>query len=84
MSGPARIRVHIDRLTLVGVAADDAAAVRGAMSRAIATELARADPAAFGGDHSRLSLTVAPGDSGAGLGHAAGRAIAGQLVGTPR
>ncbi|CAN5363517.1 hypothetical protein BH10PSE14_BH10PSE14_03780 [soil metagenome] len=84
MSGPTRIRVHIDRLTLVGVAPGDAAAVRGALSRAIATELARADPAALGGDRSRLSLSVAPGDGAAGLGHAAGRAIAGQLVGTPR
>lgn len=84
MSEPGRIRVHIDQLTLVGVAPGDAAAVRGALSLAIATELARADPAALGGDRGRLSLTVAPGDGAAGLGQMAGQAIAGQLTGARR
>jgi hypothetical protein len=84
MSGPARIRVHIDRLTLVGVAPGDAAAVRNALSRAITAQLAGADPAAIGGDRGRLQLSVAPSDSAAGLGQAAGRAIAGQITGGRR
>ncbi|MEP9359590.1 hypothetical protein [Sphingomonas sp. KR3-1] len=84
MSGPARIHVHIDRLTLVGVAPGDAAAVRGALSRAIAAELASADPAALGGDRGRLSLSVPPVAGAADLGQSAGRALARQITGARR
>lgn len=81
---PARIRLTIDRLTLVGVAPGDAAAVRRALVAAVEARLAGADLATLTGDRSRLSLTIAPVHGPAALGHAAGRAIGGQLAGAGR
>lgn len=79
-----RIRLTIDRLTLVGVAPGDAAAVRRALAAAVEARLAGADVASLGGDRSRLSLTVAPGQEPAALGRAAGRAIGAHLAGGGR
>jgi len=79
-----RIRVTIDRLTLVGVAPGDAAAVRRALAAAVEARLAGADAASLAGDRPRLSLTVAPGQGPAALGRAAGRAIGAHLAGGGR
>jgi hypothetical protein len=84
MTAPARIRLSIDRLTLVGVAPGDAAAVRRALAIAIEARLAGADVAALAGSHPRLSLTIAPGQGPAALGHAAGQAIGTRLAGGGR
>ncbi|HEY0012009.1 MAG TPA: hypothetical protein VGB79_04060 [Allosphingosinicella sp.] len=84
MTAPGRIRVTIGRLTLVGVAPGDAAAVRRALSAAVEGRLAGADTAALAGDRARLSLTVAPVAGPAALGQAAGRAIGSHLVGGQR
>jgi hypothetical protein len=84
MTAPARIRLRIDRLTLVGVAPGDAAAVRRALTMAVEAKLAGADVAAFAGSHPRLSLSIAPGQGPAALGHAAGQAIGARLTGGSR
>jgi hypothetical protein len=84
MTAPARIRLSVDRLTLHGVAPGDAAAVRRALTMAIEARLAGADVAALAGSHPRLSLTVAPGQGPAALGHAAGQAIGTRLTGGGR
>lgn len=84
MTAPARIRLTVDRLTLVGVAPGDAAAVRRALTSALEARLAGADVAALAGSHPRLSLTVAPGQGAAALGHAAGQAIGARLAGGGR
>ena len=84
MTPPARIRLTIDRLTLVGVAPGDAAAVRRALAAAVEVRLAGVDAAAFAGDRARLSLTIAPAEGPAALGTAAGRAIGAHLAGRGR
>ena len=84
VTAPARIRLSIGRLTLVGVAPGDAAAVRRALVAAVEARLAGADIAALTGDRSRLSLTIAPTQGPAALGQAAGRAIGAQLAGGGR
>lgn len=84
MTAPARIRLTVDQLTLVGVAPGDAAAVRRALTMALEARLAGADVAALAGSHARLSLTVAPGQGPAALGHAAGQAIGARLAGGGR
>lgn len=84
MTAPARIRLTIDRLTLVGVAPGDAAAVRRALTMAVEARLAGADVAALAGSHPRLSLSIAPGQGPAALGHAAGQAIGARLAGGGR
>ncbi|WP_260583515.1 hypothetical protein [Sphingopyxis sp. PET50] len=84
MTAPSAIRLHIDRLTLVGVAPGDAAAVRRALVAAVEARLAGVDPAALTGDRTRLSLTIPPVQGPAALGQAAGRAIAAQLAGAGR
>jgi hypothetical protein len=81
MTGP--VRVRIDRLTLIGVAPGDAAAVQRALRQAIATGLAHAERP-IAGARARLSLAVAPGEGAAALGAAAGRAIAGAVAGRRR
>lgn len=84
MTGPARIRLTIDRLTLVGVAPGDATAVRRALTAAIEARLGGTGTAALPGDRARLSLTIAPAAGPAALGRAAGRAIGSHLAGGPR
>lgn len=84
MTAPGRVRLTIDRLTLVGVAPGDAAAVRRALVAAIEARLAGADVAGLTGDRARLSLTVAPVQGPAALGQAAGQAIGAQLAGGQR
>lgn len=84
MTAPSRIRLSIDRLTLVGVAPGDVAAVRRALVAAVEARLAGADVSALTGDRARLSLTIAPTHGPAGLGQAAGQAIAAQLAGGGR
>ncbi len=84
MTAPGRVRLTIDRLTLVGVAPGDAAAVRRALVAAVEARLAGADVAGLTGDRARLSLTVAPVQGPAALGQAAGQAIGAQLAGGRR
>lgn len=84
MTAPQRIRLTIDRLTLVGVAPGDAAAVRRALVAAVEARLAGADVAGLTGDRARLSLSVAPVQGPAALGRAAGQAIGAQLMGGAR
>jgi hypothetical protein len=84
MTAPAHIRLTIDRLTLVGVAPGDAAAVRRALAAAVETRLAGADVASLSGDVARVSLTIGPADGPAALGQAAGRAIGMHLEGGGR
>lgn len=84
MSGPARIRLEIDRLVLHGVDRADAAGVQRALARAIEARLAAADPAALaewtGGDLKLTLPVTTPGDPAA-LGRAAGGAIGRAIVG---
>ncbi|HMO76223.1 MAG TPA: hypothetical protein PKD48_12865 [Sphingopyxis sp.] len=84
MTAPARIRLTIGRLTLVGVAPGDAAAVRRALTAAVEARLAGADPASLAGGRARLSLSVPPVEGAAALGHAAGRALGAHLAGGGR
>ncbi|MBL8651924.1 MAG: hypothetical protein JNL35_16165 [Sphingopyxis sp.] len=84
MTAPSRIRLSIDKLTLVGVASGDAAAVQRALVAAVEARLGGADVAALTGDRANLSLTIAATHGPAALGHAAGRAIGGRLVGGGR
>jgi hypothetical protein len=84
MTAPARIRLTIDRLTLVGVAPGDAVAVRRALTAAVEARLAGVDAAAFAGDRARLSLTIAPAGGPTALGAATGRAIGTHLAGGGR
>ncbi|KTE34624.1 MULTISPECIES: hypothetical protein [unclassified Sphingopyxis] len=84
MTASSRIRLTIDKLTLVGVAPGDAAAVRRALAVALESRLAGTDAALLAGDHPRLSLMIAPGQGPAALGHAAGQAIGARLTGGGR
>ena len=81
VTAPARIRVTIDRLTLVGVAPGDAAAVRRALAAAVEARLAGADAGALASDQARLSFSIAPTEGPAALGRAAGQAIGAHLGG---
>jgi hypothetical protein len=81
---PARIRLTIDRLTLVGVAPGDAAAVRRALVAAVEARLAGAEVAALIGDRQAMALRIAPVQGPAALGQAAGRAIGARLAGVAR
>ena len=84
MTGPARIRLEIDRLVLHGVDRADAAGVQRALTKAIEARLAAADPAALagwtGGDL-KLTLPGATPHEPAALGRAAGGAIGQAVVG---
>jgi hypothetical protein len=81
VTAPATVRVTIDRLTLVGVAPGDAAAVQDALTAAVEAQLAGVDAGSLTADRARLSLTIAPTHGPAALGQAAGRAIGAQLAG---
>jgi hypothetical protein len=86
MTRPSRIRISVDRLVLHGVDRADTAAVHRALVGEIAARLGRADPSAIagfaGGD--RLQLTIGATQDAAGLGQAAGGAIADALGGVRR
>lgn len=81
MTAPARISVTIDRLTLVGVAPGDTAAVRRALTAAIEARLAGTEASALAGNRAQVSLTTGPAEGPAALGQAAGRAIGSHLAG---
>jgi hypothetical protein len=86
VTGPSRIRVSIDRLILHGVDRADTVAVRRALVGEIAARLGRADPSAIAGyaGRDRLQLTIGATQEAAGLGQAAGGAIADALGGVRR
>lgn len=84
MTAPGRIRLTIDRLTLVGVAPGDVAAVRRALVASVEAKLADSDRPALAADRARLSLNIAPAQGPTALGQAAGQAIGTHLAGGGR
>ena len=86
MTRPSRIRLSIDRLVLHGVDRADTTAVHQALVGEITARLGRADSSAIAGyaGQDRLRLTIGATQDAAGLGKAAGAAVAGALAGAGR